>query len=92
MCIRDRINRSSTNILLLRSTVVPGTSKKFQDKYQNLRIVFNPEFLTERSAFFDFINQSRIILGGKFEETNKVAMLYKERFGKHVPIIQTIYE
>ncbi len=88
----NQINRSSTNILLLRSTVVPGTSKKFQDKYQNLRIVFNPEFLTERSAFFDFINQSRIILGGKSEETNKVAMLYKERFGKHVPIIQTNYE
>ena len=33
-------------------------------KYTNLNLVFNPEFLTERSAKFDFINQSRFILGG----------------------------
>jgi nucleotide sugar dehydrogenase len=86
------INKSSTNILLLRSTVVPGTSRMFQDKYKNLRIVFNPEFLTERSAFFDFINQSRIILGGEPEYTKKVSMLYEERFGSHLPILQTNYE
>ena len=45
-------------VILIRSTVVPGTTRKLQEKF-NLPIVFNPEFLTERSAKFDFINQAR---------------------------------
>ena len=29
--------------------MTPGTTEKLQQKYQNLNLVFNPEFLTERS-------------------------------------------
>ena len=66
----NKVNKNSSNIVLLRSTVVPGTTKIFQEKFPNLRFVFNPEFLTERSAAFDFINQTRVILGGKIEYTS----------------------
>ena len=52
------------NIILIRSTITPGTTRKFQEKFPKLNLVFNPEFLTERSAKYDFINQSRFILGG----------------------------
>jgi len=79
-------------IILIRSTIVPGTTKKLQEKYFNLPLVFNPEFLTERSAKFDFINQSRFILGGDVRHTKKVAELYKWRFGKSVPCIETNFE
>jgi len=79
-------------IILIRSTVTPGTTKKLQEKFTNLRLVFNPEFLTERSAKFDFINQARFILGGKKEDTNIVAELYKWRFGDSVPCIETNFE
>jgi UDPglucose 6-dehydrogenase len=88
----NEINRSESNIILLRSTVVPGTSEKIQLKYPNLRIVFNPEFLTERSASFDFINQSRVILGGEKELTEKVKSLYRDRFGQFLPILQTNFQ
>ena len=47
------------NVILLRSTMVPGSTLAFQKKYPKLNIVFNPEFLTERSANFDFINQNQ---------------------------------
>tara|TARA_Y100000590_G_scaffold323703_1_gene367095 strand:+ start:15239 stop:16204 length:966 start_codon:yes stop_codon:yes gene_type:complete len=80
------------NIVLIRSTVTPGTTKKLQEKYQNLRLVFNPEFLTERSANFDFINQTRYILGGDKKYTNKVADLYRWRFGDTIPVIETNYQ
>lgn len=80
------------NIILLRSTMIPGSSQNFQKKYPKLNLVFNPEFLTERSAKLDFINQSRIILGGKARHTSKVAELYKLRFGKTIPIIETNFE
>tara|TARA_R110002167_G_scaffold62986_2_gene177641 strand:+ start:425 stop:1285 length:861 start_codon:yes stop_codon:yes gene_type:complete len=79
------------SIILIRSTVTPGTTRKLQNKF-NLPIVFNPEFLTERSAKFDFINQARFILGGAPDHTAVVANLYKWRFGSSVPCIETNWE
>jgi len=77
------------NVILLRSTMVPGSTNMFQEKYPRLNLVFNPEFLTERSANFDFINQSRYVLGGEKLNVERVAKLYKWRFGQSISIIQT---
>ena len=85
------VNRRSDNIIILKSTVVPGTTEKLQKKFPDLNIVFNPEFLTEKSARLDFINQTRIILGGAKIHTSKVAKLFKERF-KYCHIIQTDFK
>ncbi len=88
----NEINNSNSNIVLLRSTVIPGTTESFQKKYPKLRFVFNPEFLTERSASFDFINQTRVILGGEKEHTDKVKKLYRDRFGEYLPVLQTNFQ
>ena len=86
------VNKYQGNIVLLRSTVTPGTTRKLQDKYPNLRIVFNPEFLTERNAKYDFINQARIIIGGDDVYSKQVGDLYRSRFGESQPIIETNWE
>ena len=87
------IDEYGTNaVILLRSTVVPGTTRKLQDKYPNLRLVFNPEFLTERSANFDFINQDRVILGGDINDVEVAEDLFKSRFGSTLSILKTNYE
>ncbi len=86
------VNKNQGNIVLLRSTVTPGTTRKLQDKYPNLRIVFNPEFLTERNAKYDFINQARIIIGGDEVYSKQVGDLYRLRFGESQPIIETNWE
>ena len=83
------INKRPGNIILIRSTVTPGTTTKLAKKFTKLNIVFNPEFLTERSAKFDFINQSRFILGGRKRNTAKVAKLFKWRFGDSMPVVET---
>ena len=88
----NRLNYRTDNIFLLRSTVVPGTARKIQKDCKRLNIVFNPEYLTERSAKFDFINQARFILGGDKTHTSKVAKLFRWRFGNSIPIIETNYE
>ncbi len=88
----ESICKSPDNIILVRSTVVPGTTRELQKEFPNLRMVFNPEFLTERSASFDFINQTRVILGGDKQHTNKVKYLYKNRFGDFLPVLETNYE
>ena len=79
-------------IFLIRSTVVPGTTRRFQNKFPNLKLVFNPEFLTERSATFDFISQTRYVLGGEKKNTRIIKELYQLRFGSTISIIETDYE
>ena len=80
---------SRDNIILLRSTMIPGSTNKFAKKYPKLNLVFNPEFLTERSANFDFINQSRYIVGGNSLHTSKVIEMYRWRFGQSISVIET---
>lgn len=80
---------SRDNIILLRSTMTPGSTNKFTKKYPKLNLVFNPEFLTERSANFDFINQSRYIVGGNPLHTSKVIEMYRWRFGQSISAIET---
>ena len=91
----SEVNERDDNVVLLRSTVVPGTTRKLQAKYTNLNLIFNPEFLTERSAKYDFINQSRIIVGGgegHAFEVGATADLFRWRFGDSVSIIETDWE
>jgi len=86
------VNKRKGNIILIRSTILPGTTKELAKKFTKLNIVFNPEFLTERSAKFDFINQSRFIIGGRKRHTGRVAELFRWRFGDSVPCIETNWE
>ena len=79
----SEVNKRRDYVVVLKSTVVPGTTQKLAKKYKKLNIVFNPEFLTERKAKFDFLNQSRIVLGGDKEHVDKVEELYKTRFKNH---------
>ena len=93
--IESIINKSSLQldpVFLIRSTIVPGTSRKISEQFPNLNIVFNPEFLTERSANFDFISQTRFILGGDLKNVDRVAELFNLRFGKSVTILKTDFE
>ena len=90
--INEIYSETVNSIILLRSTVIPGTTRKLQEKYPKLRIVFNPEFLTERAANFDFINQSRFVVGGNLDDVLEVSELFRKRFGKSMSIIETNFE
>jgi UDPglucose 6-dehydrogenase len=52
-----------------------------ESKY-NLKIVFCPEFLTEKAAKLDMLTQSRIVIGGNPLGVVKVKNLFESRFGK----------
>ena len=85
------------NAILVRSTVTPGTTQKLQMKYIDLNLLFNPEYLTERNAKFDFINQSRFIIGSGEATISKMysenlADLFRDRFGESTSILETNYE
>jgi UDPglucose 6-dehydrogenase len=68
-------------VFILKSTVLPGTTKQLIDKHK-FNIVFCPEFLTEKTAKLDMLTQSRIVIGGNAQYTEKVLELFKARFGQ----------
>jgi len=75
-------------IYIIKSTILPGTTKNLSKTYPHLNIIFSPEFLTERTAKLDMLTQARIVLGGDKQLTSKTLELYEQRFrNKH--IIQT---
>jgi len=79
---------TSKPVYILKSTVLPGTTEELSEKYSNIKIIFSPEFLTERTAKLDMLTQSRIILGGELSLTEKAKTLFNQRF-KIKNIIQT---
>ncbi|MDC0117463.1 hypothetical protein OAI16_06185 [Flavobacteriaceae bacterium] len=79
---------TSKPVYILKSTVLPGTTDQLSKKYSNIKIIFSPEFLSERTAKLDMLTQSRIILGGELTLTEKAKTLFNQRF-KTKNIIQT---
>jgi UDPglucose 6-dehydrogenase len=67
-------------IVVIKSTVPPGTTEKLDKRYEKNTIIFNPEFLTEANFLEDFKNQNRIILGGTRKGTNKLRQVYSKVF------------
>lgn len=50
-------------VIVIKSTVLPGTTEAFQLRYAEHCFMFNPEFLREASAAEDFVKPERQIVG-----------------------------
>jgi nucleotide sugar dehydrogenase len=50
-------------IAVIKSTILPNYCHNMNDKYPNLSIVANPEFLSAKTAIEDFRNQKHVVLG-----------------------------
>lgn len=73
----EQINRLFNNaIIIIKSTVLPNILQTLSTLYP--WIVYNPEFLREKSAHNDFINATSLILGGEKPLTAKISDLYKK--------------
>jgi UDPglucose 6-dehydrogenase len=76
-------------IVIIKSTVVPGTTERYIKKYTQTLFCFNPEFLTERAFLQDFINTDRIIIGADNSLVfRKVSSVYQSIM-PNTPIFQT---
>ena len=63
----------------IKSTIVPGTTQKFRQQFNNLNISFVPEFLREKTAVEDFLyNNNVLVIGSEDDET---ISLVKESHG-----------
>ena len=84
----DACNQKHKPIVVIKSTVPPGTTDRLHRKYKNVDVIFNPEFLTEANFLEDFKNQTRIILGGVRRGTNLLRQVYSKVF-PHATIVKT---
>ena len=75
-----RKGKEDRPIIVIKSTVPPGTTDRLHKKYKNINVIFNPEFLSEANFIEDFKNQTRVILGGTRKGTNLLRQVYSKVF------------
>jgi UDPglucose 6-dehydrogenase len=59
----DQLIDRYENLVVIKSTVLPGTTQSLQNWYPSLKLFHSPEFLTESTALEDFQNPDKVIVG-----------------------------
>ena len=63
--VASNLNKSNYNgLVVIKSTLQPGTMDKLESIYPNFRFVYMPEFLREKDAIEWFANPDRIVASG----------------------------
>ncbi|MCK5215196.1 MAG: nucleotide sugar dehydrogenase [Candidatus Omnitrophica bacterium] len=92
--------KEAGHVLVFRSTMLPGTNKEIiiprlekasgKIEGEGFHVAFNPEFLREATAVYDFNNPPKTVVGCNNEEAaDKVLALYE---GLPGPMIKTTLE
>lgn len=72
---------NTDKIIVIKSTVTPGTTVKFEKLFPKSKFCFNPEFLTEANFLDDFINAERTVIGSNNDLVlRRAAVIFKQRF------------
>ncbi|MDO8573269.1 MAG: hypothetical protein Q7R77_00800 [Candidatus Daviesbacteria bacterium] len=80
---------NTDKIIVIKSTVAPGTTASLEKKYPKSHFAMNPEFLTEANYLEDFIKADRNVVGANNDLiSRRVVALYKQRFPR-TKIFQT---
>ena len=90
--LEDINNLNYRGVVILKSTMPPKTTENFQKSYNELRIIFNPEFLTEANFLDDFKNQDYIVLGGNKKDCILVEDMYNKFFTSSKIVISSSKE
>lgn len=84
------IIKNTKKVLIIKSSVVPGTTRSLAKKYPRVKFAMNPEFLTEINAPWDFMHPDRVVVGA-FDEgvAIEIAKLHRKILGYEVKIFLT---
>ena len=92
--VEEVVSQSEEDLIVIRSTVNPGTSNYLSEKY-NKQIVFQPEYLGEtvNHPMSDQKTRQWMVIGGDPDNRRKVIELYQKAYNANVSItLMTNYE
>lgn len=80
----SKINKHYNGIVVIKSTVPPNYLSDAYNRYTNVKLVYNPEFLSDRTANEDFIKPPMVVIGCQDKD---VANTVKSAYLEHSSVI-----
>ena len=73
--VDDALSINTKALIVIKSTIPVGHTKRLQQKHQTNRVIFSPEFLREGQALKDNLYPSRIVVGSQLDSAKEFAGL-----------------